>query len=150
MNGGDLVAELEVTAVPKNLREVFDFVTEELKKRTDDKKFLRQIKLVVEEIFLNISSYAYHPDVGKTKIAVRVEGDPVPVRVILIFKDSGQPFDPLSESQPDLDADLDERPVGGLGIFLVRNTVDGIQYEYQDGQNVLTITKEVTAEPEQV
>ena len=137
------MAEMEVSAIPKNLRQVFDFVVAELQKRTDDKKFIRQIKLCVEEIFLNISSYAYHPEVGNTTIAVRVEGDPVPIRVILTFKDSGHPFDPLAEDEPDTDAELDERQVGGLGIFLVKNTVDGIRYEYADGQNVLTIMKEI-------
>ncbi|MBR6228858.1 MAG: ATP-binding protein [Eubacterium sp.] len=140
------MSEMEIDAVKENLKEVFDFVTEELKKRTDDKKLIRQIKLCVEEIFLNISSYAYHPDVGRARIVVKVEGDPVPIRVYLSFVDRGQPFDPLSEEAPDTESDLDERRVGGLGIFLVRNTVDGISYEYNDGQNILTIVKELPGE----
>ena len=103
------MSEMEIDAVKENLKEVFDFVTEELKKRTDDKKLIRQIKLCVEEIFLNISSYAYHPDVGRARIVVKVEGDPVPIRVYLSFVDRGQPFDPLSEEAPDTESDLDEK-----------------------------------------
>ena len=72
---------------------------------------------------------------------VRIEGDPVPIRVFMTFADSGHPFDPLSEEAPDIESELDERKVGGLGIFLVRTTVDGISYEYTGGQNVLTIIK---------
>ena len=138
------MAELEVNAVPEKLKEVFDFVTSEMQKRTDNKKLIRQIKLCVEEIFLNITSYAYHPETGNARIAIRVEGDPVPIRVFLTFIDHGQPFDPLAEEEPDIDSGLDERRVGGLGIFLVKNTADGISYEYSNGQNVLTIVKELS------
>ena len=63
------MAELQIEAVRENLKTVFDFVSDELKKRTDDKKLIRQMKLCVEEIFLNISSYAYHPDVGSATFA---------------------------------------------------------------------------------
>ncbi len=140
------MAEMEIDAVKENLKEVFDFVTEEMKKRTTDKKLIRQIKLCVEEIFLNISTYAYHPDIGRARIVVKVEGDPVPIRVYLSFVDSGEPFDPLAEEAPDTESELDERRVGGLGIFLVKNTVDGISYEYNNGQNILTIFKELSSE----
>lgn len=137
------MAEMECDAVKENLAKVFEFVTNELKTRTDDKKLIRQIKLCVEEIFLNISSYAYHPNNGSTKIIVKVEGDPVPIRICLSFIDHGKPFDPLAEESPDTESELDIRQAGGLGIFLVRNTADGISYEYTNGQNILTIEKEV-------
>ena len=140
------MAEMEIEAVKENLKEVFEFVTEELKKRNADKKLIRQIKLCVEEIFLNISAYAYHPEIGRARIVVKVEGDPVPIRVCLSFVDCGEPFDPLAEEAPDTESGLDERRVGGLGIFLVRNTVDGISYEYNNGQNILTIVKELPSE----
>ncbi len=140
------MAELEIEAVRENLKEVFDFVTTEMKARTDDKKLIRQIKLCVEEIFLNISTYAYNPKTGNTRIKVCVEGNPVPIRVFLTFMDNGHPFDPLSEKAPDTESGLDERQAGGLGIFLVRNTVDGITYEYENGQNILTIVKEFPSE----
>ncbi|MBO4395922.1 MAG: ATP-binding protein [Eubacterium sp.] len=142
------MAEMEIDAVRENLKEVFDFVTAELKTRTEDKKLIRQIKLCVEEIFLNISSYAYNPGTGSAKIKVSVEGNPVPIRVYLTFMDNGHPFDPLSEEAPDTEAELDDREAGGLGIFLVKNTVDGISYEYKEGQNILTIVKELPVDSE--
>ena len=137
------MAELEIDAVRDNLKTVFEFITDEIRSRTDDRKLIRQIKLCVEEIFLNITSYAYQPDTGSARIVIRIEGDPVPIRVFVSFMDSGHPFDPLSEGQPDLEAELEDRRVGGLGIFLVRNTVDEISYEYSDGQNILTFAKDI-------
>lgn len=136
------MAELEVTAVRENLKDVFDFASKELKGRTDNPTLMRQIKLCVEEIFLNICSYAYHPDTGEARIVLQVEGDPIPIRVIFTFFDRGRPFDPLLEGIPDTESDLEDRQVGGLGIFLVKNTVDDISYEYKDGQNILTFVKE--------
>ena len=136
------MAELEVAAIQDNLKDVFEFVNSELKERTDNKTLMRQIKLCVEEIFLNISSYAYHPGTGNAKIILRLEGDPVPIRVSITFIDKGRPFNPLSEGNPDTESDLDERQVGGLGIFLVKNSADDIYYEFKNDQNMLTFVKE--------
>ena len=136
------MAELEVAANRDKLKDVFEFVNSELKERTDNKTLMRQIKLCVEEIFLNISSYAYQPGTGNARIVLRIEGDPVPIRVFVTFIDTGHPFNPLSEGLPDTESDLDERQVGGLGIFLVRNSVDDIYYEYRNDQNMLTFVKD--------
>lgn len=133
--------EMTLEAKRENLHQVFDFVTGELKETISDKKIIRQVKLCVEEIFLNISSYAYKPDTGPAKITVEVEGDDGPVKIVISFSDKGHPFDPLSVDDPDTESDLDERKVGGLGIFLVKTTMDGVNYEYKDGQNILTVEK---------
>lgn len=135
------MSEITIEARKENLHQVFDFVTGELSKSIADKKLIRQVKLCVEEIFLNISSYAYHPETGPAKITVQVEGEGEPVKIIISFSDRGHPFDPLSIGDPDTESELDERQVGGLGIYLVRMTMDGVSYQYKDGENILTVEK---------
>ena len=137
--------ELTIDAKTENLHQIFDFLTTELQKIGCEKKMIRQCKLCAEEIFMNISSYAYHPETGLVHITMDVVGKPYPVKLIFSFSDSGKPFDPLSKEAPDIDAPLDERPVGGLGIFLVTTTMDDVSYEYKDGRNILTVEKIIKA-----
>lgn len=104
------------------------------------RKVLTQLELVIEEIFINIVSYAYHPSGdGDIDISCSVEDDRA--KVIITFADDGPEFDPLSAKEPDVTQDLKDRPIGGLGIFLVKNNVDGITYRRDDGRNVLTVEK---------
>ncbi len=105
-------------------------------------KVKRQIKLCVEEVYMNITHYAYNPEVGSAKIGVDVVGGDAQSRVIISFADEGKPYDPLKRDDPDLELSLDERPIGGLGIYLVKTTMDNVAYEHKDGQNVLTIEKD--------
>ena len=135
--------ELVLDAKKENLKVVFEFVTEELAPYVEDKKLIRQIKLCVEEVFLNIAHYAYHPDTGPAKITMSVKKDGNGALVELSFIDHGYPFDPLEVKEPDLDAELEDRQVGGLGIFLVRTTMDGVSYEYRNGENILTLEKKL-------
>ncbi|MBR1876770.1 MAG: ATP-binding protein [Lachnospiraceae bacterium] len=133
--------EITVEAKRENLGEIFDFVVSALTESGCDKKLIRQCKLCVEEIFLNISSYAYHPETGPATVTVELANGDKPLRVKICFIDKGKPFDPLSENDPDIESELDERQIGGLGIFLVRTTMDDVFYEYTDGKNVLTMQK---------
>ena len=103
-------------------------------------KVLTQLELVIEEIFINIVSYAYHPpDVGEIDISCSVEGDRA--KVVLMFADDGPEFDPLSVKDPDTTMKMEDR---GLGIFLVKNNVDGITYRRDNGRNVLTVEKRLS------
>ena len=63
--------------------------------------------------------------------------------MVLTFTDDGIPYDPLQAAEPDVSLGADERPIGGLGIFLVRKTMDEVRYAYRDGQNVLSIRKKI-------
>ena len=139
--------ELTIDAKTENLHKVFEFVTGELEKIGCQKKIIRQCKLCAEEIFMNISSYAYNPEVGSVHVTMEAVGSPYPVKIVFSFSDSGRPFDPLSNEEPDVDAPLDERPIGGLGIFLVTTTMDGVSYEYKDGRNILTVEKNIESMP---
>lgn len=135
---GSGVRELTVEAKRENLYAVMEFVEAALDETDCPAKTRMQIALAVDEIFANISDYAY-PD-GTGTATVRAETDDAGV-FALTFIDRGRPFDPLTAKTPDITASAADRAIGGLGIFLVRKTMDDVRYEYQDGQNVLRIGK---------
>ena len=132
---------LTVTAVVDNLDEVTGFVLKRLEKYGCDKKTLMQIRLAVEEIFVNISSYAYDPAVGPAEVSCEVLDDPL--RVVIQFLDGGKPFDPLAREDADTSEEALMGRIGGLGILLVKETMDDVSYEYKNGKNVLTILKKL-------
>ncbi|MBR5743256.1 MAG: ATP-binding protein, partial [Clostridia bacterium] len=131
--------EMEIEAVTENLQEVQAFVNERLEAADCPAKAKMQIALAVEEIFINIASYAYAPDKGKATVRVEVSEDPVSVTIT--FVDHGVPYDPLAKEDPDVGLSADEREVGGLGIFMTKKVMDDVSYSYKDGQNVLTLKK---------
>lgn len=131
--------ELVIEAKVENLEKVISFVDEELESCGCPIKSQTQVDVAVEEIFVNIASYAYESGVGNVTIRVEVDNDPLSVK--LTFLDNGVPFDPLAKEDPDVTLSAMERPIGGLGIFMVKKSMDDISYEYKDGQNILTIKK---------
>ena len=132
---------LTVNAVVENLDEVVGFVFKRLYHYGCSKKTLMQIRLAVEEIFVNISSYAYDPSVGPAEVRCEVLQDPL--RVVIQFLDRGRPFDPLAKDDADTSADALFSREGGLGILLVKETMDDVQYTYEEGKNILTILKKL-------
>ena len=98
-----------------------------------------QVGLAVEEIFVNVASYAYSPEIGKAKLKVEISDGPSSVTIIM--SDSGIPYDPLAKEDPDVTLSAQERQVGGLGIFLTKQLMDDMAYEYKDGKNILTLRK---------
>lgn len=129
--------ELVIEARTENLDEVLAFVDGELEKHDCNMKVQMQIDIAVEEIFVNIAHYAYDPAVGKATIRVEVTDN----TVSLTFVDNGIPYDPLAKEDPDVTLSAEERQIGGLGIFMVKKSMDDISYEYKDGQNILTFSK---------
>ena len=102
---------------------------------------MTQINVAAEEIFVNISSYAYQPEIGSAWIQVEMQDDPP--SAVLRFSDGGKPYDPLERPAPNLKLPLRERKRGGLGIYIVNQSMDTAAYEYRDGQNVLTVMKRI-------
>ena len=98
----------------------------------------RLVEVAVDELFTNIASYAY-PD-GDGKAVIRID-DSEKGAITITLIDWGTPFDPLKHEDPDISLLAEDRPIGGLGIFMVRKTMDDVQYEYKDGMNILTIRK---------
>ena len=131
--------ELRIEASLKNLNEVLRFVDQELEGADCPMKFMMQIDLAVEEIFVNIASYAYAPGKGDAEIRLEIAGKPRCVEICFI--DSGIPYDPLKKEDPDVTLSAAEREIGGLGIYMAKKSVDDISYEYREGKNILTLKK---------
>lgn len=133
--------ELEIEAVSENLGKVIGFVDSRLDRVDCPAKAKMQLQLAVEEIFVNIANYAYAPDKGKA--TVRVEISEEPVTVAITFIDRGVPYDPLKKVDPDVTLSANERQIGGLGIFMTKKVMDDVNYEYKNGQNILTLKKRI-------
>lgn len=131
--------DITVDATLDNLEVVQNFVSEELESQGCSMKVMMQIEIAVEEIYVNIVHYAYNPEIGKATIRCEVTDDPM--QVIIQFLDSGVPFDPLAKEDADITLSAEERQIGGLGIFMVKQSMDEVSYEYTEGKNVLTIRK---------
>lgn len=95
-----------------------------------------KLDMCSEEIYANIQFYAYGKDTGKINVNIENKQD----RVDIEFRDSGVKYNPLEKEDPDITLPPKDRPLGGLGIFMVKQMADSIRYEYKDGQNILTIS----------
>ena len=131
--------ELVVEADRKNLMKVQMFIDEELE--AVDCPMLTQtaIDIAVEELFVNIASYAYDTGIGTAVVQVTVHEEPLSVEITFI--DNGRQYDPLAKEDPDTTLSAGQRRKGGLGIFMVKKSMDDVIYEYKDGKNILTIKK---------
>ncbi len=130
---------LTVPARLDRLEDVLAFLEAALAQHPGSAQARREIALAAEELFVNIARYAYAPGAGTATVECAVGGDP-PAATIR-FSDAGVPYNPLEHADPDLSLSAAERPVGGLGILLVKRIMDRVDYERRGGMNVLTIRK---------
>ena len=133
------MAEITIAATLDNLDTVLAFVDQQMEEAGCSMRMMTQVDVAVEEIFVNIAHYAYHPEVGETIVRCEAGGDPF--QVVVGFADRGRPYNPLAREDPDVSLDAEQRQIGGLGIFMTKKLMDDIQYEFRDGQNVLTLRK---------
>lgn len=133
--------ELTIDATVENIETVTEFVNKQLEAFDCPLKAQMQIDIAIDELFGNIAHYAYNPEIGKA--TVRVEVTECPLSVVITFIDNGVPYDPLAKDDPDTTLSAEEREIGGLGIFMVKKTMDKIAYEYKDGMNILTLVKKI-------
>ena len=132
--------ECILKASKENCGHAIEFVRSILEENQCDSPIIQmKVELAIEEIFVNIASYAYPSGNGDVCILAEVSGSPKTLTVV--FKDSGIPFDPLAMKDPDITIPTAQRSIGGLGIFLVKDNMDNVEYCYSDGKNVLTIKK---------
>jgi len=136
--------ELRLEAAVSGLDRVLDWMGEWLEGQNCAAKTANQIAVAVEELFVNIASYAYPGAAGEVVIRRTLQGGDV----VIQFEDSGVVFNPLTQGKPDLEADIESRPVGGLGIYLILKMTDSQTYHRLDGKNVMTLRKAIHVEGE--
>lgn len=133
-------------AEPEQLEPVQRFVEEQIERYDCSARVRFQLDVAVEEIFINIAKYAYRPgQAGQAAVRCCVGGDPL--QVTIQFQDQGVPFNPLAKEDADISLSAQERQIGGLGILMVKKSMDAVRYSYEDGKNILTIQKNIGAAP---
>ncbi|MGN0712437.1 MAG: ATP-binding protein [Anaerovoracaceae bacterium] len=147
--------EMTVNAAVENLESVIAFVDGCLEELSCPLRAQMQIDIAVDEVFSNIAYYAYPTDavtgaaagtdagIDAGTVTVQVEAAEEPPAVILTFIDGGTPYDPLSHEDPDMTLPAEDRPIGGLGIYMVRKIMDRVSYSWESGKNILKIEKRI-------
>ena len=131
--------ELKISADVANLDQVLEFVETRLEAHDASMKSITQISIAVEEIYVNIAHYAYGDSTGDATIQVSFDD-----RVFVItFIDTGMPYDPLAKPDPDITLSVEEREIGGLGIYMVKKSMDDVIYKRDGNKNVLTLRKSI-------
>jgi len=134
------VKRLKLKAILNNFESFMDFISAQLISSGIDNYDKTKILTGCEEIIINITKYAYDTQEGELEIEFEKNSDTMKIT----FSDSGKAFNPLEKPDTDITLSLEEREVGGLGIFMVKQLLDDIQYEYKDNKNRLTIIKRIT------
>lgn len=124
-------------ALKEQLPEVTKFIEDELESLDCPMRETMQISIAVEEIFINIASYSYPNLDGSAKITFDAGNSGITIS----FCDNGVPFNPLERKDPDVDKKAEDDTIGGLGIYMVKQTMDNVEYRYENGYNILTIRK---------
>lgn len=132
--------ELNTEAVTENLPQVLEFVDSCLESTGCSVRTQTQIAVSVEEIFVNIAHYAYTPKTGGATVRVEVSEGPT---AVITFLDCGTPYNPLARADPNITLSAEERPIGGLGIYMTKKFMDDVTYAFQDGKNILTLKKKL-------
>ncbi len=133
------MSEITLPALIANIETATEFMNGILEDAGCPLRVQMQLDIALDELMSNVARYAYHPGTGDITVSVEILDDPQRVRLTL--SDSGTPYDPNKAADPDVTLSAEERKIGGLGIFIVRKSMDKIDYEYKDGKNVLTIEK---------
>ncbi len=133
------IAKVTVEAILENLDTIQTMVETEAESMGASMGTIFQLQLAVEEAFVNVARYAYAPSTGVVRISCT--SDPETGVMTITICDKGIPFDPLSKEEPDITLSAEERPIGGLGIHLIRKNTDTQEYSRQDDRNILTLTK---------
>lgn len=129
----------QFNALNENYYQIEDFLTEKLTFLNVPMKLINQLKIVTEEIFVNVAKHAYSNKGGNFWLSIDNPNNSVKVK----FIDEGAKFDPLAKEDPDITLSAEDREIGGLGIFMVKKLMDNVEYEYLDNKNILTITKKL-------
>ena len=136
--------EWTVEATVGNIPVITEKVETELEKLNCSGKAHRKINVALDELLNNIASYAYPKETGSVTVQMRYNEESETVSITLI--DSGAAYNPLEKADPDVTLAAEDRPIGGLGILMVKKKMDGMEYRRENNQNILTIHKRIREE----
>lgn len=123
------------------LPDILGFVEQTLEDYGCPMKIQMAVCVAIEEVFVNVAHYAYGDAEGDMELAIGFQKES---RTITFrMTDKGIPFDPLKKPDPDITLSAEERQIGGLGIFITKQTMDSVNYAYEDGKNILTMVKTI-------
>ena len=134
-----MTSTLHIKNDPEQLALLYDFLEQQAGNCGFDAALLMQIKLAMDEAVTNVIQYAYPGSEGDICIDMGCDNG----QLKIVITDNGIRFNPLEKQEPDITLSLDERPVGGLGIFLVKQLMTDVRYDRSEGKNILTMTKEI-------
>lgn len=133
--------QITMEAEVQNIQKIIDFIDNALDEWGATVKTKYQIDVAADEILVNISHYAYAPNVGE--VTVQLDLDEATRMLSIVFTDAGMPFDPLQKPDPDVTLPKEQRQIGGLGIFIVKKIMDAVDYRREGGRNILTLHKQI-------
>ena len=139
--GGEHMTDKTFKAQTEALSDILGFVDLMLEKYECSMKIQTAICVAIEEVFVNVARYAYED--GEGDVVFGIGFDKESRTVTFRMRDKGIPFDPLKKPDPDITLSAEEREIGGLGIFITKKTMDTVAYAYENGENVLTMTKKI-------
>lgn len=134
---------ITLPATLENMDTVIAFVDQQLEPYCCPMEIQFQIDVAVEEMYVNIAHYAYTDRTGEACISCHVE-EGTPPQAVIELRDSGTPYNPLARQDPDVSLSAEERAIGGLGIFMVKKSMDQVDYRHEDGFNILTMRKSLS------
>lgn len=133
------MVEKSFEAKTENLSQVLEFLESELEKSNCNMKIITSLSIALEELFVNVALYAYPNSNGFCTLKLDCIDDDFYITLI----DSGIEFNPLAKEDPDITLNAEERDIGGLGIYMVKKTMDDMSYERKDNQNILSMKKRI-------
>ena len=131
--------KITLPAVIENIDTATDFINDILENAGCSMRTQMQMDVALDELMSNVARYAYAPEEGDITVSLEILNDPL--RAVLTLSDHGVPYVPLKKDDPDVTLTAEERQIGGLGIFIVKKSMDEMTYSYEDGQNIVTIVK---------
>lgn len=137
----DKMQDIKLKASNDTLYTVLDAIEAHLDKNGCPDPVKTQILIAAEEIYVNIAQYAYGGEEGEAIVQMEVSQDPKVCR--MVFRDKGIPYNPLEKEDPDITLSAEERDIGGLGIYMVKQYMDRVEYQYENGFNILLIEKKL-------
>ena len=139
--GGERMTQKTFPANTEALSDVLGFVDQMLDRFECPMKIQTAVCVAIEEVFVNVAHYAYGDGDGDMNLGISF--DEINRAITFRMTDKGIPFDPLKKPDPDITLSADEREIGGLGIFITKKTMDSVTYAYENGENILTMTKKI-------